>query len=272
MIGIKVQGRLGNQMFQYAFGYAISRKLHTQFFLDETESSTTDLKNFFELKSYPNLLNIKFKQFVSNLLNSSYRIVEVDHGESFESILINDKCLYKGFFQSENYFHEYIEQVKAEFKIKKKHLINVRNHLNITDNKPLIVAHVRRTDYQIHGSENLGGKDLTLPMNYYKICLQQIEDLENYNLVFVTDDKEYVFNNFHQNNPIISSSNSSIVDFQILMDAEIIILANSSFSWWGAYLNKKATRILAPKYWLGFKVKKDYPENLIPPNWETFEF
>ena len=72
-----------------------------------------------------------------------------------------------------------------------------------------------------------------------------------------------------QNLPNVSlEENSEIIDFQLIMNADIAIIANSSFSWWAAYLNAKEHKIVyAPKYWLGFKVDKEIPEKIMSVNW-----
>lgn len=274
MIGVKLQGRLGNQMFQYAFGLAISKKLKTQFFFDEDQYSSKSLYDFFELKHYKNSFVSKIRRNYFDRKKSDLQVVRVNHTNTYsanEKLLVNNNCIYDGFFQSPLYFHEYDDLVKKEFTIKKNHLISYQHLLNISKNKPIVVLHVRRTDYLKYGNENLGGENLALPIEYYNLCLEKICNLENYNIVFVTDDPSFVKFNFHHFNPIISCSNSPIVDFQILMNGDIVVVANSSFSWWGAYLNMKAKRIFAPMYWSGFKIKKEYPANIIPSNWESIE-
>ena len=56
------------------------------------------------------------------------------------------------------------------------------------------------------------------------------------------------------------------------MNANICILSCSTFSWWGAWLNKqKNLKVYVPKYFLGFKVKKEYPVNIIPKKWKQIE-
>lgn len=275
MIGVRLQGRLGNQMFQYAFAFAISKKLNTRFFIDEDKYSSKNMYDFFELYKNGNSLVSKFQRNYFNKKKYNLNVIEVNHKNSCianERLLVNNNCIYNGFFQSELYFHEYRDLVKKEFTIKKHHLINYQDLLNINNDKPTIVLHIRRTDYLNYGNEKLGGENLALPIQYYNLCLKKISNLDDYNIVFVTDDPSFVHTNFYHLNPIISSSKSPIVDFQIIMNGDIVVVANSSFSWWGAYLNEKAKKIFAPMYWSGFKIKKEYPADVIPSNWESIEF
>jgi hypothetical protein len=262
-------------MFQYAFAFATSKKLKTNFFVEEDGFHSNCLNEFFKLKGNKNTLLSKLYRNYFNSMRYDLNIINVNHENSYstnERLIQENNCVYNGFFQSEFYFKEYSDSIKQEFLIKNKHLVNWKHSLNINNKKPLIVLHVRRTDYLNYGDATLGGENLTLPAKYYDLCLTKISNLGDYNIVFVTDDPFYVKMNFNHHNPIISSNASSIIDFQILMNADIVVMANSSFSWWAAYLNKNAKRIFAPKFWLGFKIKKEYPANIIPCNWETIEF
>ena len=116
--------------------------------------------------------------------------------------------------------------------------------------------------------------------NYYRSFLNEYYDRNS----FI---KEKSYNEQHQHlmsqlfgwsdyfikhlSPIISCDKNLIVDFQILLAADIIVTANSSFSWWAAHLNSNCIRVLAPKYWLNFRVKNEYPSNVIPEAWEQIE-
>lgn len=272
MIGVYLQGRLGNQMFQYAFAFNTSKKLNTDFFLDEKYYALL-LKDFFDLKSYNSSFASKIQRIKFKF--KKHPVIDIDHSKPYienQGLTTHNDCFYKGFFQSEFYFQEFGHLLREEFLIKKDHQIDVRQFLKLENNKPLVVLHVRRTDYLTYGDESMGGKDLSLPIAYYKACLSKIADLENYNVVFVTDDTAFVKTNFGQYGPVISSNKNPIVDFQILLAADILVVANSSFSWWGGYLSTQCKRIFVPKYWLGFIIKKEYPSNIIPEQWEQIEF
>ncbi len=99
-----------------------------------------------------------------------------------------------------------------------------------------------------------------------------IPDLDDYAIVIVTDDKENIKNKLTSVKNKIIVSDNEIVDFQILMHADKLIISNSSFAWWAAFLNKKNAKVFAPQYWIGFKVKKEYPSGIIPPQFTRVSF
>jgi hypothetical protein len=134
---------------------------------------------------------------------------------------------------------------------------------------------VRRGDYLNLNDwwlMNLGSDNLSLPDEYYINCLKRIPDYQGYKKIFVSDDVDYIQSAFGHLENAEFVSNSLIIDFQLLLNADILIASNSSFSWWAAYLNRKAHKqVFCPKYWLGFKVKREYPSNIIPVEWTQAE-
>ncbi len=270
MIGVRLIGRFGNQMFQYAFAMHTAKQLGTGFFLKGNKYFKMCLDRYFELPSYSGFRN-RLRMFGKGGLPVNEFPPTATHEDNKKKFGKNG-CMYSGYYQSEKYFLETSPDIKREFAIKAKWKINAREYLKINNDKPLLVMHVRRTDYVTQGDDTLGGADISLPPQYYDACLWKIDKLENYNIVFVTDEPAHVKKIYSHLKPIVSSSADLIVDFQILMAADVLVLANSSYSWWGAYLNEKNARVLAPKYWYGFRVKKDYPPDVIPDHWEKIEF
>ena len=265
MIGMKINGRLGNHLFQYAFILEKSLNLKTSFFIDE-RITTFLLNEYFELNGYSSFYNRIRRKFFF-LLKKERETIYINHEfnptDNFEKTVKNN-VVYEGFFQSDVYFKDSLPQLRKHLKVKKEHRISSKELFNM-DDRPVLAIHIRRTDYVDYGSDRLGGINMTLPISYYKKALSLI-DLAKYNILFVSDDIVFVKSHF-EIDAYYSENNSMIVDFQLIQSSNLIILANSSFSWWAAYLSE-AERIIAPEYWLGFKVNKEYPHSTIPSRWE----
>jgi hypothetical protein len=269
MVGISIQCRLGNQLFQYAFIRSITQKFKTSFFVSETIEEFAIAK-YFDLKGYnPRVNKLKwllFKIKTGNLL-TSLQTVSIDRYDQ-----ATDNKIYNGYFQSEQYFENIAGEISTHVKIKQQYVDEFNTKYQDMFNNNLVVAvHIRRGDYldlDDWWAENLGSHNLTLPIDYYLNCLKQVANADNCKFFFVSDDMEFTRSAFAHVKGAEFAQNSMIIDFQILMNADECIIANSSFAWWAAYLNKKETKkIYCPQYWLGFKVQKEYPANIIPQNW-----
>lgn len=294
MIGVLAEGRLGNQMFQFAFAYAASKKLNTSFFIYKHNSlhyfdlyenlkkennkniSLFILQNIFKNSRKPYALR-PLRTPIDNLLNWAVNKNVCTWGNTIDEnnyllTKIEDNVFYDGFFQSEEYFSQCKEDIKKLFEIReeyRKPFIDNKKHLF---DKKTIVLHLRRGDYLTHGGGEIGGTDISLPISYYKNCLSLIKNIEQYNVIFVSDDIEFVKKEFGNNTNYFYESNDEITDFQILLNADIVIIANSSFSWWAAWLNKKVDKVIyAPNYFVGFKVKKFYPAGIKVNTWNWID-
>lgn len=264
MIGVDIIGRLGNQMFQYAFALNTSKVLKTTFFIIPKDKF--ELHRYFKLDLLTRLCFnkylIKYYRYIIK------RVFLFDTREQvFEGkVELSNNIHYSGFFQSEDYFKEYTSIILKRFKIKKnwRKLYKEKRDNVLSEKEKTIVMHFRRTDYVNFGNDNLGGKNLCLPFSYYDNCLNQINNINDYKVLCLSDDIEDVKNYYKDKINYIFLQDKPIIDFQFIENADIAIIANSSFSWWAAYLNKKSNKIVyAPKYWFGFKINKEMPENII---------
>jgi hypothetical protein len=265
MFGLTIQGRLGNQLFQYTYAKVLSKKFNTSFFL--LNSKTFYLDKYFDIKVKSPLeyrlkaLQLRLKNFfiVSKIID--------DQTQPPEWNMLNerDNAIYIGYHQSEQYHAGMAEELKRELRIKPQYQINIRDF--VPNDKPNIIVHVRRTDYITFGSDYLGGINLTLPLEYYKKALAELPT-QNCNIVFLSDDIAFVKRELSFPNAIYAENNTEIVDFQLIMQGDYLVLANSSFSWWGAYLNAKVKKVIAPKYWLGIKVNIEHPKGVLNVEWE----
>lgn len=262
MIIVKFQGRLGNQMFQYASALSMSKKFKTFFLIDNSINSAF-LKYFkTRILDFVFLNKVLLKLFKKTIKNTICQVGDEDITD-LEKIFKNNSY-YDGFFQSEEYFEGYKAYLKKKFVIKKQYKILFTNKYGqlFNDNK-IIAIHCRLGDYLNWGSEALGGENMTLPQSYYKNALSQIDKEESYKIIIVTDDIQNVANRFDFIVDKMIVSEEEIIDFQILQNANKLIISNSSFSWWAGYLSTKNATIYAPEYWLGFKVEKEFPSGVL---------
>ncbi|OHD05273.1 MAG: hypothetical protein A2086_08585 [Spirochaetes bacterium GWD1_27_9] len=275
MIGIKIGGGLGNQMFQYAFGYVVAKKFSTSFYLEKRNQFKLD--KYFSLRILENSINSLIKPLYK--MQTKLGKIKMYDWEDFgtktpESFIsqIKDNIYYCGYFQSEKYFEGFYKDLQKIFKIKKEYIeqFNSKYEKFYKENK-VIAIHIRRGDYINFGDDSLGGKNMTLPISYYTNCLKQIKDISSYKIIFISDDIEFVKKEFGQKENYFFESNNEIIDFQVILNADKVIMSNSSFSWWASYLNIKATDIYCPNYWLGFKIGTENPIGIVCKKWTRLD-
>ncbi len=281
MIGVRLEGRLGNQLFQYAFVYAAARKLNARFYVDryiepfllpryfdlprDRFSSLND--GLFAVSGFKNL-------FSHHLRRSFYRSVQQVFGLSDVAISdhelpetelqkLRNGALYTGYFQSERYFADYRDDIRRLFTLRRPFRQRFAQVLPATlPGQRLVVIHVRRGDY-VQNEEHLA-----LPLSYYRKAVATIQSPENV-YVIISDDPDFAEAEFADLHPRYISRNEAVIDFQFLVNADICILSNSTFSWWGAYLNTRNARVLAPRYWSGAHNGHEHPRGILPAGWTT---
>lgn len=284
MIGITFQGRLGNQLFQYAFAVAISKSTQVSFYMDQSQHRGV-IYDYFELpngfgsflarrvftiKGFKNLLSHHLRRFVYRSINfcCTNSSIVFDFENRILPATIADKSLLIGYFQSESYFVKYKSSIIELFELKKeyskKH--NIR-FATLYKEKKIATVHIRKSDYQNLGHLNLGSADLSLPFSYYHKVIAQLKT-EDYLFIFTSDEPTKVETEFSYLKHKLVSYDNEITDFQHMMNANICIIANSTFSWWGAYLNNRPDKIIyCPKYFLGIHKKETLPLGIYPDEW-----
>ena len=277
MIVINLQGGFGNQMFQYAFGYSQSKILNTFFVVDSYQ--TFILPEYFNI----GVLNLsclnkikyiqKTRRTVTRRIKARCNIDFTDCSLVKEVLPVKNSSYYVGYFQSISFFEENENKIKKLFNIKNSYIQKFKKKYepDFHHNKTLVI-HIRRTDYLNHGKDkNLGNDDLSLPMSYYRNCLDKIDNLANYRILVIGDDMAFIQNNFSDLPNVSFEHNELIVDFQLLKNADVAIISNSTFAWWAVYLNEKVNkRVLAPRYFLGFHINEEFPIEIsykLPYEW-----
>jgi hypothetical protein len=284
MIGVRLNGRLGNQLFQYAFGYAAAKKLLTGFYLDQTiEKGIIDKyfdlngsflsfldQTLFNIKGYKifftHYLRIFFYKTLNSIVTKSEFRFAIDAPADEVFLKIKNKILYEGYFQSELFFKEYHADLSNHFRVKEKYIQLYNEKFSGLTEQKTVVIHIRRVDYTNLGVLNLGHEDLSLPLLYYQAVFEKLD--KDLFFIFISDDRAFVVQNFAYLKHKYISHENEITDFQFMLNADVCVISNSTFSWWAAYLNQKPNKIVySPQYFLGWRIEKQVPPAIYPESW-----
>lgn len=259
MVGVFFNGRLGNQLFQYHYLlYLKSRNSKLFYFFPNPNHAY--LTKYFDLGWYHNVtLGSKVYSLFTRALPRIFKLKTV-HINTFVSprqANVVNNAIYYGFFQSDFYLDN--NPIKKEISIKKQYQQQFEEKFGeIFRTEKTLLVHIRRTDYL-----NYGKRDISLPLDYFKRQLYKIEDLDTYKVFFVSDEIKLVEEYFTGEPNFFFSQNNEIVDFQLIMNADVAIISNSSFAWWAAYLSPKKNRVIAPKNWIGFRIGAEHPKGIM---------
>jgi hypothetical protein len=246
-------GRLGNQMFQFASTYGIANKLRYDvvFPLENTEvPNIEEFKDgvtrevYFDLPRIFNLNENIIKPI--NEIKTKYQAQEPHFHFSDKLFTIPDECDLGGYYQSEEYFIHCQEDIRRLFTFKKEIVELAIEKFPKLDYKTISI-HIRVGDY-------IGLQDyhpICTPEYYHK-AIQHFLD-ENYYFLIFSDNIEYSKNIFGESENILYiNGNTAEVDMCMMTMCDHNIIANSSFSWWSAWLNTNVNKkVVAPKKWFG---------------------
>ncbi len=296
MIAVKLMGGLGNQMFQYAVGrqLALMHKVDLVLDISALEGRTPGTFRRYELKHLsidatlldPNDIFMTqyrsiggFRCFLANIkskfglpLNPPNQVKEKGFAFDPKIPMSSDNCYLQGYFQSEKYFYQIRDVLIQDFKV-----VNPLKGKNkeISDkivSTESVSIHIRRGDYvndqktaQFHG---------TCSLDFYRTALDYIcSKLENPHFYFFSDDIEWVRKNIVVNHPAIYVDNNAdcgYEDMRLMSMCRHHVVANSSFSWWAAWLSNYPDKIvLAPKNW--FRTEDLDTRDLVPSSWVVLD-
>jgi hypothetical protein len=259
MINIVIMGGLGNQLFQWACARNLQEKYGHYINYNLDFFSSQNLRTF-QLNEFENL-NLNSKEDSNN-----FYLYAMNVGDDFyyENFCRNDfskkEKLYNlcGYWQSEKYFQENSHIIKKDLDISESLLYNLKEKYNWLGSENTVSLHVRRTDYI-----NIQNHHPIPTIQYYKDALDLIEHDK---VVVFSDDINWCKENFKFNNTVFIEGNSNIDDLYLMSMCNNNVIANSSFSWWAAWLNKnKSKKVVAPKVWFGPAAPSD--KDIIPDKW-----
>lgn len=264
LVVVKLQGGLGNQLFQYATGFALAKTLDCQLMLDarfvglgsNRIYQLNQLNISGKLASYP-LLDYLPAIKSQKRFNRDYRVrgkklkhITEPHFHYWDKLQSFSGRIYlDGYWQSHKYFATFKKELVKEFSLR----CNTKNDFNamssrISQNMSLGV-HIRRGDYATNKiTRSYHG---VLNQFYFKNAIDHLgSSLNKKNIFYFTDDTNWVKSNF-------DTSEEQIISLQNFTDTEELflfsltkkkVLSNSTFSWWGAWLGDN-TGVVAPKKW-----------------------
>ena len=274
MIIVNVTGGLGNQMFQYAAARSVGFRMGVPLKFDISAFATYGLHQGFELTRVFNcegdlasadivqkMLGWQAAPRIRSLLarprfavlRSKKLVIEPKFGYWQGINEVPDDCYLTGYWQSEKYFSTIASQIRKEFTFRQPLDKTSAEVASLISEVNAVSLHVRRGDYANHAPT--AAKHGLCSLDYYHAALRYIEErLVNAYLFVFSDDIPWVKQNLPLNLPCQyidhNRGANSFNDLRLMSLCSHHVIANSSFSWWGAWLkNRKQSLTIAPRQW-----------------------
>jgi len=273
---IGYMGRLGNQMFQFSSSVAIAKKLGYEIFFPIENCSNfsptgpIDLKTGSPMRVKCDLLecfNLPVRFFkTSQNIRVHQGVNEKEFTFDPDMYKIADGTDLMGYFQTEKYFSEFRDLILRYFSFRPEvangaFLYWEKFVQPFLGNSASVSVHVRRGDYTLYPDHHP-----TCSKDYYDKAISSFDPDDKF-LVF-SDDIDWCRKNFNSDRFHIVDSGSPYIDLKLITMCDHHINANSSFSWWGAWLNpKKEKRVICPSRWFGPSIQKNV-EDIYCEGWE----
>ena len=298
MICVRLSGGLGNQMFQYACGRALAYRHKVKLLLDLSFLEKSELQSNYTLRKYELgifAVNAELRSkkelkklnpsFYSRLYNRLCQHIELpmlftpgvlietkshNYDKRVEKLSKNSVLI--GCWQNELYFKQIEEIISEDFKFK-LHIDNKNaERVQRIMKSNSISIHIRRGDYVENPETNK--KHGLCSLAYYKSAIRFISQKVNSPVFFIfSDDLNWAKENLKLtfSHEFVSGNigDKSYMDMQLMSLCKHNIIANSTFSWWGAWLNSNPQKIvIAPNQWFANKTRSYQINDLIPEDWK----
>lgn len=289
---VKVKGGLGNQMFQYAFGMMLqfTKGKTTRFDLYEY---TTALNKQgytlrpYELAAFNTNIPVAERKYIDKKLRPGRlrKLIQKATGTSLRhyyapvigydvaALNLPGDAYFSGYFQSYKYYAGYEEQIRQLFEFNSA-AIDSQN-LQLTNEMTRcnsVSVHIRRGDYVNDAAIQAAHETCTV--DYYITCIEHMRRyIESPVFYFFSDDMEWVkqtFGSIKEQSYFMqhNTGSESWKDMYLMSKCKHHIIANSSFSWWGAWLNSSPNKhVLAPNKWFNDEESNRIIADLIPAEW-----
>lgn len=287
MLFVRITDGLGNQMFQYAMARALEIRWQEEAVLNISHYQNHQFRHF-----QLDRLNIKPLRMVDKLpvpyswhpkIAGAIGRLKPDWLKLHTGFLLQKGCHYQlvqrgtcrdmivqGFWQSEEYFRDIATQLREELQVRDEpDAVNARLIREISDGNS-ICLHVRRGDYL---SNPWADKTFAhLDWDYYRRGLEYIAARVQEPRVYVfSDDPAWARENIRPDLPVQymdKNQDNNLEDLRLMYSCRHFVIANSTFSWWGAWLAREENKIvIAPRRWFEDPAKRI---DILPPDWLAF--
>lgn len=292
MVIVRIKGGLGNQLFQYAVGYSMARRLGVDLVIDNSFYPNQTLRGYklndlkiecngvvkFEL---PSVIKMAKKKSVNKILRT-FHVTTIPCGNNTTYLLeckpgiveeyFNDytgNVYIDGYYQSEDYFGEYREDIRSQIKPNYEMEPEYQSAEAEVKSCSSVVVHVRRGDF-LKAQYESNPRHYLLGEQYYRNALKYIEEKVEHPIFFwFSDDIEWVKDTFgdRENFRFVSlgTKHGDIDEMLLMSKCKHIIAANSTFSWWASWLNENEECIHT------CPAKQYGNERMIPSGWIKVE-
>jgi len=257
LIACSLMGGIGNQMFQIASTTSLAydnndicvytldiRGLPTSYQIQKMHNNTVFSKITYD--------------YDFSWINKSYK----EQYFHFKKLPYVENTIYEGYFQSEKYFFHNKKLINELFKPTEYINQRIQNKYENILNDSHVAIHVRRGDYVKLADHHYNLAETT---RYYEDAMQKFK---NHKFVFFSDDIKWCMSHFGSEHLYIDGE-IDVIQMYLMSYFKNIIIANSTFSWWAAWLEHAHNNknVLAPKQWFGFKKNHLLINDLIPDRW-----
>ncbi|MDB5183180.1 MAG: hypothetical protein JWO47_964 [Candidatus Saccharibacteria bacterium] len=283
MIVVRLMGGHSNQLFQYAIGKNLSKKLGTNLMLDLSwfkDFADVDTPRFYEIGCYPleatvcedlsrlRIVDPRQPIRVTNRLlrkmhlgSAIWMYYEQGQGYNPEALEQPDNTMLIGYWQTEKYFkdirNELIAELEPTSKLSDKNLAIMSK----IKNSESVSIHVRRGDYITNKNANTFHG--SLGADYYQKAQEYIQKkigIKNIQVFVFSNDIPWCKKNLKFDVPVtfVEGNDKGSDDMRLMKNCKHFVMANSSFSWWGSWLCTNPNKIVvAPKVWFKDKTAND---------------
>lgn len=298
---VRIMGGLGNQLFQYAFGKSIAKESnkevaydlswfdlgadydHDNLYLDYFETNyrvadESEVNSIFPLGRRGKRLAERYYKkspLAAQTVFNYYRDIDPNTGYvqnagpfkfrySPKVYQTGNTAYFDGYWQVKQYVDSVSELLRDELVFQEPSTDEDRKVLSQINQSDSVSIHLRRGDYTAN--------NMTIPLDYYAEAIEKIQSrIEKPSFYVFSDDIEWVENELEINSDTTyvdhNNAETCYEDLRLMSECDHNIIANSTFSWWGAWLNQTENKtVIAPQIWLGRQTDE---VDLLPESWET---